>query len=143
MKTQTIKTLFIAIFLLAGISFAKAGESNIDSRSFQYNVETYINKIKNGFNEDFSSILSNDIKFNLERNGKIITHGKNEELAFMKANSGTIQNCELASSTLVSTKNYSLVKISMIYPTFVREDYVTMLRTNENWKITEVTSVFK
>ncbi|MEO5910030.1 MAG: nuclear transport factor 2 family protein [Pelobium sp.] len=143
MKTQTIKTLFVAIFLVAGISFAKADERNIDNKSLQYNVETYIKKIKTGYSEDFSNILSNDVKFNLERNGKMMTHGKNEELAFMKSNVGIIQNCKLASSALVSTTNYSLVKISMIYPTFVREDYVTMVRTNQSWKITEVTSIFK
>jgi hypothetical protein len=143
MKTQKLKTIFIAFVLLLGFnSFAKATKIK-DNSSIQYSIDSYVDRIKNGFSSDFSSVLADNVKFNIPRNGKIITHGKKEELAFLATQKNTIQQCEVETEVLVKNNNYSLVKVSSIYSSFVREDYVTLMRSNDKWEITDVTTDYK
>ena len=142
MKTLTIKTILFAFVAIVGFSTLTKAD-DLKDRNIQYSVNSFVNKIKTGKSADLASILSEDVKFNMSRNGKILTHGKNEELAFNKKNENVIQQCKVETATLVNTANYSLVKVSSIYEGFTREDFITLIKTKNDWKITDVTTNFK
>ncbi|MBK0383764.1 nuclear transport factor 2 family protein [Pedobacter sp. SD-b] len=143
MKNLNIKTTLLALALLVSFSsFVKANYLT-EGTNLQFSVNSYINKIKTGSYKELTNILADDVKFNMTRNGKVVTHGKREELAFMKQNKDVVQQCKVESATLVSTANYSLVKISSVYANFTRVDFVTLVKAKNNWQITDVTTDYK
>ncbi len=171
MKTLKSKTFLLSLLLMASFSFAKADETirsmllansneyahdsfiaakkqiytdeKLDKESVQYTVNAYIAKIQLGYySKELKNIYADNVKFNINRNGNIITHGKAEELAFMKANQGVKMQCKVTSNMIFSSDSYCLVKVSSKFSNFVREDLVTLYKINKSWQITEVTSVF-
>jgi hypothetical protein len=144
MKTLNFKTILIAIALLTGFnSFAATNHSLGEIKNVQFSVDTYISKLKTGYSADLANILSDDVKFTITTNGRTFTHGKSEELAFMKQNKDAVQQCKIVSTVLASRENYNLVKVSMVFDTFTREDYVTLVKSKDHWEITDVSSEFK
>jgi hypothetical protein len=144
MKNQKIKIAVLAIAILLGFnSFAKTGDDPVYKRSVQFSVNSYINQIKFGKSAELSKILADNVKFNMSRNGKIYTHGKKEELALFAENKDIIQQCKVEQSVIITTKNYTLVKVSSVYQNFIREDYITLVKSKDNWRITDVTTDFK
>lgn len=144
MKNQKIKITFLAIVMLLGFnSFAKTGDDPDYKKSIQFSVNSYINQIKFGKSAELSKILADNVKFNMSRNGKIYTHGKKEELALFAETKNVVQQCKVEQAVIITTKNYTLVKVSSVYENFVREDYITLIKSKDNWKITDVTTDFK
>src|SRR6476659_3117041 len=144
MKNQKIKITILALAMLVGFnSFAKPGDEPDEKKSVEISVNSYVNQIKFGKSEDLSKVYADNVRFNISRNGKIYTHGKKEELAFMLENKGVIQQCKVEQAAIITTKNYSLVKVSSTYQNFVREDYITLVKSKDSWKITDVTTDFK
>ena len=64
-------------------------------------------------------------------------------LEFFKSNKNIEQICTTSTSIVESNNNVAIVKVSMKYDDFVRNNYVTIANTGNGWKITNVYSVFK
>ncbi|MFC5282580.1 nuclear transport factor 2 family protein [Pedobacter alpinus] len=144
MKTINLKKSFVAIMMMvATFSFTKADELTEVSKSMTFSINSYINLIKDGETKGMEKLFADDVKFNITRGNQILSHGKNEELNFLAKNKNLIQQCSVVSSVMMNSSNYSLVKVSMIYDNFTRENYVTMIKSGKDWKITEVSSEFK
>jgi len=144
MKTINLKKSIAAIMVMvATFSFAKANEPTEVSKSMAFSINSYINLIKDGETKGMEKLFAEDVKFNITRGNEIFSYGKNEEFAFIAKKKNLVQQCSVVSSVIMNSSNYSLVKVSMIYDNFTRENYVTMIKSGNNWKITEVSSEFK
>lgn len=144
MKKTTLFNLVIALMLTASASFANQDEKKAEKKTLTFSIDSYIDQLKTGYDENYASILSNDVKFNLNRNGKIFSHGKTKELeSYNKKNEGQLQNCEIDYKVITSSDSYALLNVTMQFEGFTRENIVTMTKINDSWKITEVNSVFK
>ncbi len=64
-------------------------------------------------------------------------------LALFAETKDVVQQCKVEQAVIITTKNYTLVKVSSVYENFVREDYITLVKSKDNWKITDVTTDFK
>ncbi len=144
MKTFNLKNYFIAIMMImATFSFAKADDLTESNKNMTLSINSYINLLQNGNTANIEKLFADDVKFNIRRGDQVLTHGKKEELAFFAKNKNLVQQCTVVSSIVMNSNNYSLVKVSMIYDSFTRENYVTMIKSGTEWKITEVSSDFK
>lgn len=140
---KNLKTLLFVLTIAITSTFANASiQPNQDKTSLEFSISAYLNMINNGNSADYANILSDDVKFNTTRNGKIITHGKSEELKFMKMVGNVKQNCKTEHEILKSDENFCLVKVRMIYEGFTKENFISFAKTANGWQITDVTSTF-
>lgn len=144
MKIFNLKQPILAILMLvATISLAKAEDGTATFQSMNVSVSNYVNLIKYGDLSNFNKIFTDDAKFSISANGKTITHSKSEEYGFLAKNKGVTQQCEVLSSVVVNTESYTLVKVSQVYDTFTRENYITLVKAGNDWKINSVSSEYK
>lgn len=144
MKTLKLPLLLIAMMLTVSISFAIKPDNKKAARTLAFSIDSYINNLKTGHCENFAEILADNVKFHINRNGKILTYGKADALKHnAKAKAQVIQDCEITHNIITGSDTYALVNISMKYPDFTRENIVSLSKINGIWKITEVNSVFK
>lgn len=143
MKTQKLLTIIIALLLVAVNSFAKADDKKDIQKTISFSIDTYIEALKSGYNNNYSAIISDDAKFNLNRNGKVHSHGKSDELKLHSKNNIIAQNCDINYTVITASENYALINVSMKYDFFTRENIVILSMQNDVWKIKEVNSVFK
>ncbi len=129
--------------MVATVSFASASDRSDSGQSMNASVSNYVNLIKYGDLSNFNKLFTDDAKFSIATNGKAVSHSKSEELAFCSKNKGVTQQCEVLSAVVVNTEAYTLVKVSMVYDTFIRENYITLVKAGKDWKINSVSSEFK
>ena len=140
---KNLKTILLAIIIATTALVAKANtvpEQN--KETLQFSIAAYINMVSLGNSKDYASILANDVKFNSTRNGKLLSHGKKEELDFVRRVGYVKQNCTTAYETISTDDNFCVVKVRMIYEGFTRENIISLAKTDKGWMITDVTSVF-
>ncbi len=144
MKTLKLSFLLIAVMLTVSTSFASKPDNKKSTKTLAFSIDSYIQTLKAGHCENFAEILSDNVKFHINRNGKILTYGKAEAIKHnAKANTNVIQDCEISHNIITGSDTYALVNVSMKYPDFTRENIVSLSKINGIWKITEVNSVFK
>ncbi|HET8830113.1 MAG TPA: nuclear transport factor 2 family protein [Pelobium sp.] len=144
MKKFNLKKSILAIaMIVATISFANANNPTESRQNMNDCVSNYINLIKYGDLTNFNKMFTNDAKFSISANGKTVNHSKAEEHRFFLKNKGVTQQCEVLSSVVVNTESYTIVKVSQVYDTFTRENYVTLVKFGNNWRINAVSSEFK
>ena len=129
--------------LVASVGFVKADDKTQSAQSLNESVQQYVNLVKYGQLENFNKMFTEDAKFSISRNGKVVSHTKAEEFAFLRKNKGVTQQCEVLSAVMVNTEAYTVVKVSMIYDGFTRENFVTLVKSGKDWKINAVSSEFK
>lgn len=144
MKNFNLKNSILALVMTAAtISFAKADDRTASLQSMNTSVSNYVNLIKYGDLSNFNKMFAEDAKFSISANGKSTTHSKNEEYTFLNKNKGVTQQCEVISAVVVNTDSYTLVKVSQVYDSFTRENYVTLVKAGNDWKINSVSSEYK
>lgn len=144
MKNFNLKKLTLALVMtVATISFVKADYRTEINQSMDASINNYINLVKYGDLTNFNKMFTDDAKFSISANGKTVSHSKAEEHRFLSKNKGVTQQCEVLSSVVVSTESYTIVKVSQVYDTFTRENYVTVVKAGNDWKINAVSSEYK
>ncbi|WP_353138992.1 DUF4783 domain-containing protein [Pseudopedobacter sp.] len=141
MKTLKNIYLILALMLVSSMSFAK--DKNSAQKTLAFSVDNYIQSLKSGYNENLADILSDQVKININRNGQLLTYGKEQALKHNKNASNVVQNCDITHNVITQSDNYAIVNVSMKYEHFTRENIISLTKTDRGWKITEVNSVFK
>lgn len=140
---KTLKNIYLVLALVM-ISFTiTAKDKNKVQRTLSFSVENYVQSLKTGYSENLSEILSDNVKFNINRNGKLLTYGKSEALRHNKNRSEVVQDCQITEQMITQSDSYAIVNVSMKYDHFTRENFVTLSKQDGSWRITEVNSVFK
>lgn len=130
----------MALMVMSLATFAK--DKSKAQRTLSFSVENYVQSLKTGYSDNLSEILADNVKININRNGKLLTYGKSDALKYNK-NANIIQNCQITQNVLTQSDSYAIVNVSMKYEHFTRENIITLANTDGSWKITEVNSVFK
>lgn len=144
MKNFNLKRSILAILMfVATISFANANTPTESTQNMNDCVSNYVNLIKYGNVSNFHKMFTEDAKFTISTKGKSMSHSKSEEYSFAMKNKGITQQCEVLSAIMVNTDSYTIVKVSQVYDTFTRDNYVTLIKSGKDWKISAVSSEFK
>lgn len=138
-----LKTFFVAIIITATTLLANANtQFKNENGSLDYTIEAYLEMVNLGNVKNYASVLADDVKFNTTRNGKLISHGKTEELNHIRRVGIIKQNCKTECQTINSDDSFCVIKVKMIYENFTKENFISLSKTENGWKITNVTSVF-
>src|SRR5690606_39197806 len=101
MKTLKNIYLILALMLVSSMSFAK--DKNSAQKTLAFSVDNYIQSLKSGYNENLADILSDQVKININRNGQLLTYGKEQALKHNKNASNVVQNCDITHNIITQS----------------------------------------
>ena len=141
---KTLNTIIIALALIVSTLSTKADPRTSKERLTIPNaIKGFQEAFVNGKIKGFSELLDDNVKFTVSRGDKVITYNKDETMESLRKSANTVQNCETSHEIVETLPNQAVVKISMKYETFTRENYVTLTESDAGWKITHVSTSFK
>ena len=141
---KTIRTLIAALSIICIYHAAKAAPEEASKKISAKNaVSGFMDAFTEGRLKGFSSMLDEDVKFTISRGEKVITYGKSAIMNDLQKTSGIRQNCETDYSLVKSLPNQVTFRVDMKYPGFTRENFVTLVESNEGWKITHIASSYR
>jgi hypothetical protein len=140
---KTLKSIMLGLVILALCSAAKANNISHDKLTANYAINTYIDAMTRGKIAGLNDVLDKTVEFNMLRGKTVISFSRSAMLDFFKSNKDIEQVCTTSTSVVESNANVTIVKVTMKYDDFVRNNYVTIANTGNGWKITNVYSVFK
>jgi hypothetical protein len=140
---KTLKSIVLGLALLAVCGAAKANNISDDKLTANHAINTYIDAMTRGKLAGLNDVVDQTAEFNLLRGKTVLSFSKSQMLEFFNSNKNIEQTCTTSTSVVESTANVTIVKVSMKYDDFVRNNYVTIANTGNGWKITNVYSVFK
>jgi hypothetical protein len=140
---KTLKSLTIAIALLATTSFVKANDVPENSLTKTHAINTYVDAMTRGKFSDLNQVVDQSAKFNILRGKNILSFNKKEMTDYLKNEKNIVQECTTSTAVVESNSDMAVVKVDMKYENFTRSNYVTVTNTGSGWKITNVYSVFK
>jgi len=139
---KALKSIMLGLALLVVCGIAKA--NTIDEKvTPNYAINTFVDAMTRGKLAGLDAVLDKSAEFNMLRGKKMLSFTKNEMLEFFKSNKNIEQACTTSTSIVESDNKVAIVKVSMKYDNFVRDNYVTIANNGSSWKITNVYSVFK
>ncbi len=106
-------------------------------------INTYVSAMTQGDLTGINAVLDKGATFSMLQANKVVNISKDDMLAFLKSTQGVQQDCVTTSSVIESNANNSVVRVDMQYGEHVRSNYVTMVNTENGWKITDVYTIFK
>ncbi|RCH54250.1 hypothetical protein DJ568_13210 [Mucilaginibacter hurinus] len=140
---KTLKTIIPALALMLTFTFAKAEDNDNGKLTKNYAISTYVDAITLGKVDGLSEILDNDTKFCVLQGKKVTNYGRTEMLNHLAGLKNIKQACTTTTTLVEDNSEVTVLKVDMQYANFVRSNYVTIAKTGDGWKITNVCSVFK
>jgi len=140
---KTLNSIFAA--LLISILFTTVGYAKVDKGylTMDYAIKTYVEAVTMGKVKGVEEILDNNVKFTLAQGNKVINYNKMELINSLKISENINQNCRTDYSIIEKGDAQTIVKVKMDYENFSKINYVTISSTDQGWKITNVSSVYK
>jgi len=139
---KALKSIMLGLALLVVCGIAKA--NTIDEKvTPNYAINTFVDAMTRGKLAGLDAVLDKSAEFNMLRGKKMLSFTKSEMLEFFQSNKNIEQACTTSTSIVESDNKVAIVKVSMKYDNFVRDNYVTIANKGSSWKITNVYSVFK
>ncbi|MES2111068.1 MAG: nuclear transport factor 2 family protein [Bacteroidota bacterium] len=139
---KALKSIMLGLALLVVCGIAKA--NTIDEKvTPNYAINTFVDAMTRGKLAGLDAVLDKSAEFNMLRGKKMLSFTKSEMLEFFQSNKNIEQACTTSTSIVESDNKVAIVKVSMKYDNFVRDNYVTIANNGSSWKITNVYSVFK
>ena len=139
---KTLKTLAAALLMFLSFSSFAADETKSEKLLMDYTVKIYIDAVSHGKMKGLSQVLDSDAKFTFTRNNEIYNYGKRDYLEFLKSTENIEQNCVTKSSIIDLNSTQSIVKVMMQYEGFTKIVHISLAKTSEGWKITNISNSF-
>ncbi|GGH20978.1 nuclear transport factor 2 family protein [Mucilaginibacter phyllosphaerae] len=140
---KTLKSLTLAIALLATTTFVKANDVPENYLTKTHAINTYIDAMTRGRSNNLNQVVDQSAKFNILRGKSILSFTKKEMTDFLKNQKNVEQACTTSTEVVENNVDMAVVRVDMKFEGFTRSNYVTIANTGSGWKITNVYSVFK
>ena len=141
---KTIRTLIAALSIICIYHAAKAAPEEASKKISAKNaVSGFMNAFTEGRLKGFAQMLDENVKFTITRGNKIITYGKTAILKDLERTTNVHQNCETDYTLVKSLPNQVIFRIDMKYENFIRENFVTLVESNDGWRITHIASSYR
>ncbi|MET3978788.1 hypothetical protein ABIB62_001358 [Mucilaginibacter sp. UYP25] len=140
---KTLKSVTLGLALLATCSFVKASDVPDAYLTKTHAINTYVDAMTRGRVSNFSQVLDQSAKFDIQRGNTVLSFNKKEMTDFLKGEKNVEQACITNTQIVENGTDRAVVKVDMKFDHFTRSNYVTIANTGTGWKITNVYSVFK
>jgi malic enzyme len=140
---KTLKSIMLGAALLAVAGVANAAKPTKVPLTEDQVVNTYVDAMTQGNIDNISSVLADNAKFDLLETKGVVSYSKQEMVANFKENKGVQQDCITTSSVVENNPDNAVIEVDMKYNDHTRSNFVTVVNTDDGWKITNVYSIFK
>lgn len=139
---KTLKTLTASLLVILSVSAFATTKPGNEKLEMNYALKIYIDAIAHGKVKPLAEVLDADAKFSIAQGNKISTYTRGQMLNLLKSSENVEQNCELDYNAVQENATQAIIKVSMKYPGFSKDSFVSLLKTSKGWKITNVSSGF-
>jgi hypothetical protein len=148
---KTLTTTILALIIVLSFGAAKADGTNNTANnnnaaakmSVDYAVNTYVNAVTLGDIKELDGILDSNLKYSIERgNGKMV-YNKAQTMDAFADDQDIQQDCITTTTVNNSAPDVTTVKVELQYVDCIRTNYVTFIKSEQGWKVTNIYSTFK
>ena len=141
---KSITTIATAMLLLFTLNAYAANNNNNNSPArfmeTTHLVNSYLAATVYGVTTYGKSLFTADFLFTNTATGK--KYQRTAYSSFLVANKGLIYNCSTSYDILDESEFVCMAKATMKFKDFTREDYITLTKSNEGWKVSQVISSY-
>lgn len=135
---KTIAVLFIA--LVTTVFYAHADIKPYKELDSKEVIMKYVGASLLGHSDYTKYMFANDFTYSNTANSDV--HGKKEYLKFLKDVKSLKLNCTQQLEVLDQMGNTAIGKVTMDFGHFSRVDYITLILSEEGWKISKVVTTY-
>lgn len=134
----------MSVIILTLISVTVSAEGR-DARklTLKYALTTFVDAFSKGDVTDFAELLDEHVKMTSSRGNSTVTYKKDDIIYMLKNMRGVEQNCKTNSSYVEVLPGMVKIKVTMVYSSFTKNNYVTMKETKQGWRITSINSIYE
>lgn len=137
-----IKTIaFLSFLVFSMSSFAKTANP-YKHASAPSIVDSYIQAVSMGNTKYSQYLFTSDFRY-IQANKTSKQYNRKELITFLKKQEGYTMNCEASYKIIEQNKDFSVAKVTLVFPSFTRTDYVTLANSEKTWAITQVVTSFE
>ncbi|MFD2556234.1 nuclear transport factor 2 family protein [Sphingobacterium tabacisoli] len=138
---KIITTIATVLTLVFGFNASAKETANPLKKMDSKNIAlTYLQTISTGNIQYNKYLYSSDFQYSNAVNNQV--SNKSEYLAFLKANKGLKYDCETTYEILDQAGTSAVGKATMKFKTFTRIDYITLVQSEDGWKISKVVTTY-
>lgn len=145
-NTSAMKNYKILLSVCALLIFwgtARADDRDAKKLTLKYALTTFVDAFSRGETDAFAELLDEHAKMTSSRGTSTVSYSKNDIIYMLKNTRGIEQNCKTSSSYIEVLPGMVKVKVTMVYSSFTKNNYVTMKQTKVGWRITNISSIFE
>lgn len=135
---KTIAVLFIA--LVATVFYAHADIKPYKELDSKEVIMNYVGASLLGHSDYTKYMFADDFTYSNTANNDV--HGKKEYLKFLKNVKSLKLDCTQQLEVLDQMGNTAIGKVTMDFGHFSRVDYITLIQSEEGWKISKVVTTY-
>jgi hypothetical protein len=135
---KTIAVLFIA--LVTTVFYAHADIKPYKDLDNKEVIMNYVGASLLGHSDYTKYMFADDFTYSNTANSDV--HGKKEYLKFLKDVKSLKLNCTQQLEVLDQMGNTAIGKVTMDFGHFSRVDYITLILSEEGWKISKVVTTY-
>ena len=141
---KTLNTFVVAVIMVFVSVAAKADpKTKKEKLTVKDAIEGYLDAFTKGKIKGFADLLDENVKFTTTRGDKVLTYTKSDILETLRNGANIVQNCETSTAIVETLPNQAVVKVSMKYDNFTKENFITLTESDSGWKITHVSTSYK
>lgn len=107
-------------------------------------IEDFIDCHLNSNPRKLNTIMEDNAVVKFTRNNKLITHSKADVLKLLKSIEGVKQtNCQYEHTILFEDDCIVLVRVDFKYPSGIQQNFLSLEKTQDKWKIVKVYRTYK
>jgi hypothetical protein len=138
---KIIATIATVVTLVFGFNAsAKETANPLKKMNSKEIALTYLQTISTGNIQYNKYLYTTDFQYSNAVNNQV--SNKSEYLTFLKANKGLKYDCETTYEILDQAGTSAVGKATMKFKTFTRIDYITLVQSEDGWKISKVVTTY-
>ena len=141
MRNYKVLIMISALLVFAGT--VEADDRDAKKLTLKYALSTFVDAFSRGETGAFAELLDEHVKMTSSRGSSTVSYNKNDIIYMLKNTRGVEQNCKTSSSYIEVLPGMVKVKVTMVYSSFTKNNYVTMKQTKVGWRITNISSIFE
>jgi hypothetical protein len=140
---KSLKSIMLALGLLLVFGAANAATADGVPVTENYVINTYVDAVTLGNLNGVNQVIDANAKFDWLQNKRVVTFNKEDMMKYLNSIKGVQQICTTSTTMVENNADNAVVKVDMNYGDHVQSNLVTIVNTNDGWKITDVYSLVK
>ncbi|WP_341832801.1 nuclear transport factor 2 family protein [Sphingobacterium thalpophilum] len=147
---KTLVKTFAAAALIAVSTFAmaaegpgaKAAKANINLSTADFALEQYVAVTTEGESAGVEQLFASDFNQKIQATNAQ-SNSRSEVVKSLKKQKGEKLNCTVSTEILEESADYMVAKVTLTFENFTKTDLVTLVREDNDWKVSKSINSYK